>query len=103
MWVYPVIVEKSNTMVYWKLWLQNYDINFGIYKVSKFVKYSAEAYNKQRECKQLQKLAKIGKKPITKGHLFLKNGLYHFGFDNSFSVVRAKDLVFHIHQLESTL
>ena len=93
------MVEKPNTLLCWKFWVQGYDINFGVFKVNKCRKYATEEYEKQKECKQLHKMGKCTpstEKQATKGHIFLKNGLYHMVFDNSFSMVRGKDLFFQI-------
>ena len=40
-------------------------------------------------------------KDCHKGHLFLKNGLYRLVFDNSYSLLRGKDLVYMITHLET--
>ena len=90
-------------MLTWKFWLKNYDIKFGVYKMEKYQHLSSiEEYESQKECKQVVKADKYSqtssKNPI-KGHLFLKPGYYNIVFDNSYSMMRGKDLYYQIQQL----
>jgi hypothetical protein len=105
-YAYPVVVEKSNSLVVWSFCLQDFDVGFGLFKVNLLKSYDLEDYNECHECKAVVKMAKYGlannsKGPV-KGHAFLKTGLYHLVFDNSHSMVRGKDLGITVVELEAT-
>lgn len=71
-------------------------------------KYNPEEYDKNQDCKPIVKMAKYGngtpnsKMPV-KGQTFLKSGLYYVIFDNSHSMVRGKEILVEICQLEASL
>jgi len=77
-----------------------------LYKVNQLKNYDIEELNKGQQCKAIIKMIKYGasntKVPV-KGHTFLKNGLYSLVFDNSHSMVRGKDLLIQVCQLEATI
>ena len=92
-------------MLSWKFWLKNYDIRFGVFKMSKFWQPEhVQDYEQQKHCKQVVKMEKysqVSKDRPVKGHIFLKPGLYHLVFDNTYSMMRGKDLFYQIVQLET--
>ena len=55
-----------------------------------------EEYEQGQGCREVHKMEKVQNTAGNpqKGHIFLKNGVYRLIFDNSFSVMRSKDLYY---------
>lgn len=65
--------------------------------------FTLEDYEKGVDCKEAVKLEKVTTTPTTpcRGHLYLKNGAYRLIFDNSYSMMRGKELLYCFLHLES--
>jgi hypothetical protein len=61
-----------------------------------------EEYEEGSGCREVCKMERVQSTTSNphKGHVFLKNGLYRLLFDNSFSLMRSKDLYYSFLHLE---
>jgi hypothetical protein len=58
-------------------------------------------YENEKNCKSIVKLSKhIASKSAYKGWLLLKSGIYRFVFDNTYSYIRSKEILYSLHLLE---
>ena len=55
-WTRVVVINKPNSLLAWQFSLANYDIKFGIFKVTKGKRYSIEEYESKTDCKPIVKL-----------------------------------------------
>lgn len=57
-------------------------------------------YETERNCKAVVKLSKhTASKTALKGWMLLKSGLYRFVFDNTYSYIRSKEVLYSLHLL----
>jgi hypothetical protein len=103
--IIPICIHKANTLLTWCFRLENYDIRFGVFKVDRMA-YRVEEYENSVKCKTVHKMEKYKCEKshnIWKGHSFVKSGWYHAVFDNTYSLVRGKEVSGFVHSLESVM
>lgn len=100
-WHYNVICEKPSSLLVWEFEVISHDIRFGLYRIDSMAALEMEDYENERNCKAVVKLTKhTSSKTAVRGWLLLKSGLYRFVFDNSYSYLRSKELLYSLHLLE---
>jgi len=100
LWHYNVICEKSSSLLTWEFEVSSHDIGFGLYRIDSMAGLELKDYETEHGCKAVVKLAKHGSsKSAYKGWLLLKSGLYRFVFDNTYSYIRSKEVLYSLHLL----
>lgn len=99
-WHYNIIVEKSSSLLAWEFNVISHDIGFGLYKTEGMGKYEIPDYETEKNCKAVVKMSKYASGKLHKGWLLLKSGTYRFVFDNTYSYIRYKDILYSFHLLE---